>query len=78
MATVDKIRNGLIDKILPIEDKAFLEIHDKLVSSGALESGSLKLTKEQKLMLKVSVEDIKNEDLICQEAMNKRNLECFL
>lgn len=75
MATVDKIRNGLIDKILTIEDKAFLEILDKLVSSSALESSSLKLTKEQKLMLEMSVEDIKNGELICQDAMNKKNLE---
>jgi hypothetical protein len=33
MATVDKIRSQLIDKILTIKDKDFLEALDKLVAS---------------------------------------------
>ncbi len=32
MTTVDKIRNGLIDKILTIKNKDFLEALDTLVS----------------------------------------------
>jgi len=32
MATVDKIRTGLIDKILSIKNKDFLEALDKLIS----------------------------------------------
>ncbi len=35
----------------------------------------MELTKEQKLMLEMSEQDIKNGKLISQEAMEKRNLE---
>tara|TARA_R110000868_G_scaffold132985_3_gene344334 strand:- start:516 stop:764 length:249 start_codon:yes stop_codon:yes gene_type:complete len=75
MATVDKIRNGLIDKILSIKDKDFLESLDKLISSSAPESDIVELTDEQKTMLEMSEQDIKNGKLISQEAMDKRNLE---
>ncbi len=75
MATVDNIRNGLIDKILSIKNRAFLEALDKLISSSAPESDIVELTDEQKIMLEMSEEDIKNGKLISQEAMDKRNLE---
>ncbi|MDO6436512.1 hypothetical protein Q4534_03790 [Cyclobacterium sp. 1_MG-2023] len=75
MATVDKIRSGLIDKIMTIENKDFLLVLDNLVSSNATDVEVLELTEEQKDMLKLSEEDIKNGRLISQEAMDKRNLE---
>ncbi len=75
MATVEKIRNGLIDKILSIRNKDFLQALDKLISSSSAESDIVKLTNEQKAMLEMSENDIKNGNLISQEEMNKRNLE---
>ncbi|WP_421811956.1 hypothetical protein [Flagellimonas sp.] len=75
MATIDKIRNELIDKILSIRNKDFLEALDKLVSSSAFESDVVELTNEQKKMLEMSEQDIKSGKLISQEAMDKRNLE---
>lgn len=75
MATVDKIRNGLIDKILSINDKDFLEALDKLISSSTSQSEIVLLSKEQKEMLQLSEADIENGRLISQEAMLKRNLE---
>lgn len=75
MATVDKIRNGLINKILSIKNKDFLEPLDKLVSSSSSESELVELTIEQKAMLEMSEQDIKNGKLISQEALDKRNLE---
>jgi hypothetical protein len=75
MATVDKIRNGLIDKILSIRNKDFLVALDKLISSSESESDIVELTEEQKLMLEMSEKDIQNGKLISQDAMNKRNLE---
>jgi hypothetical protein len=75
MATVDKIRNGLIDKILSIKNKDFLEALDKLVTSSSSESEIIELSDEQKSMLEMSEQDIKNGKLISQEAMDKRNLE---
>ncbi len=75
MTTVDKIRNGLIDKIISIRDKDFLEALDKLISSSTSESGIVKLTDDQKKMLQISEDDIKNGRLISQEKMDQRNLE---
>jgi len=75
MATVDKIRTGLIDKILSIKNKDFLEALDKLISSSKFESEIVELTNEQKAMLEMSENDIKTGKLISQDAMNKRNLE---
>ena len=75
MTTVDKIRTGLIDKILSINNKDFLEALDKLISSSKSESEIVELTNEQKVMLEMSEKDIKMGKLISQDAMNKRNLE---
>ena len=75
MATVDKIRNALIDKILTIRNKDFLIALDKLISTSSAEEQSIELSSEQKEMLEMSEEDIKSGRLISQEAMDKRNLE---
>ena len=75
MATVDKIRSQLIDKILAIKNKDFLEALDKLVASSSSSSDLVELTAEQKEMLEMSDDDIESGRLISQEAMNKRNLE---
>lgn len=75
MATLDNIRNGLIQKILSIRNKDFLEALDKLITSSESESEIIELTNEQKQMLEMSEKDIKNGKLISQDAMNKRNLE---
>ncbi|MFC3414535.1 hypothetical protein [Algoriphagus hitonicola] len=75
MATVDNLRNELIEKILSINNKAFLEAIDQLISSGSSALEMSELTEDQKKMLKMSEEDSKNGKLISQEAMDKRNLE---
>ena len=75
MATVDQIRNGLINKILSIKNKDLLEALDKLISTSASVSNNIELTPEQKEILEMSNKDIDNGKLISQEAMDKRNLE---
>ena len=75
MATVDKIRSELIEKILFIRNKDFLIALDKLVSSSSADNDIIELTREQKEMLEMSESDIENGRLISQEAMDKRNLE---
>tara|TARA_Y100000815_G_C12987035_1_gene366467 strand:- start:139 stop:381 length:243 start_codon:yes stop_codon:yes gene_type:complete len=75
MATVDKIRNGLIDKILSIKNKDFLVALDNLISASSTDNEVVELTAEQREMLERSEVDIKNGQLISQEAMDKRNLE---
>jgi hypothetical protein len=75
MATMDSIRNGLIDKILAIKNKEFLKALDQLISSSDSESDVVELNREQKIMLEMSEGVIKKGKFISQEAMNKRNLE---
>jgi len=75
MATVDKIRSGLIDKILSIRNKDFLVALDKLISSSTSDSDIVELNNEQKAMLEMSENDIEKGRLISQSAMDKRNLE---
>lgn len=75
MATVDNVRNKLIAKILAIKNQDFLEALDKLITSSSSEADLIELTSEQKAMLAMSEEDIKEGKLISQEAMDKRNLE---
>ena len=75
MATVDKIRNGLINKILTVKNKEFLLALDKLISSSSSDNEIVELTSEQVKMLEMSEADIKNGRLISQDAMDKRNLE---
>jgi|TARA_B110000908_G_C10256963_1_gene456252 hypothetical protein len=75
MATVDTIRTGLIEKILSIDDKDFLEALDELISSNKSESAIVELSNEQKIMLEMSEDDIKRGKLISQDAMDIRNVE---
>jgi len=75
MAQVDLIRNGIIDKLLAISDKDYLLALRKLVDNAAVKEGKIKLTKEQKLMLQMSENDIKNERLTSQEDLDKADLE---
>jgi len=65
----------VIDKILSIKKRDFLEALDTFISSNATESNILELIEEQKTMLEMSEQDIKNGNLISQEAIDKRNLE---
>jgi hypothetical protein len=76
MASVDDLKNGLIEKILSIQNKALLEALDEIVSTNDTNtSEKITLTKAQKAMLEMSEQDIKEGRLISQEAMDKRNLE---
>ena len=75
MSLTNKIRSGLIDKILSIKNRDFLEALDQLVSTSSSESEIVELSNEQKTMLEMSEKDIKNGQLISQEAMDRRNSE---
>ncbi|EKB50491.1 hypothetical protein [Cecembia lonarensis] len=75
MESIEKIQQELIGKILTIKNKGFLEALNKLIASTGEEPSKTVLTESQREMLELSEMDIKNGDLISQEAMNKRNLE---
>jgi len=73
--TVDNLRDGLIEKILSIKNKNFLETLDNLISSSSSELEIVELSNVQKTMLEMSEIDIQQGQLVSQEAMDKRNLE---
>ena len=75
MTTIEKIRNGLIDKILSIRNKDLLMALDSLIDSNAEATDTVELSPEQKELLEMSEADIQGGRLISQEAMDKRNLE---
>lgn len=75
MATISDIRSGLIDKILAIKNKELLQALDQLIATTSSVSNIIETTSEQKIILEMSEEDMKNGELISQEEMIKRNLE---
>lgn len=75
MATVNEIRESLIDKIMNIKNKEFLLAINNIISSSLVDCEITELTAEQAEMLEMSESDIGNGRLISQEAMDKRNLE---
>jgi hypothetical protein len=75
MAQVDVIRNGIIDKLLAISDKDYLMALLRLVDNSAVHGKKIKLTKEQKLMLEMSENDIQNGRVISQKDLDKSDIE---
>jgi hypothetical protein len=75
MATVDNIRNGIIDKLLTISNKDYLTALFQVLKNSASEQEIVKLSEEQILMLKLSENDIKNGRLIPQSELDKTDLE---
>ncbi len=75
MAQVDLIRNGIIDKLLAISDKDYLMALMHLVDNSNVQNEKITLTKEQKLMLEMSENDIQNGRLISQTDLDKSDLE---
>jgi hypothetical protein len=76
MASVDNIRNGLINKILTIRNREFLLALDNLIaSSTTAETEVAKLTAEQKLMLEMSEDDIRHGRVSTQFDLRKKTSE---
>jgi hypothetical protein len=75
MATVDTLRNNLIDKLLTISNKDYLQALNQLIESSAVEDNAVSLTEEQILILHLSDKDIAVNRLITQEQLDKRDLQ---
>lgn len=73
MATIDNLRNSIIDKLLTITNKDSLSALHKLVENSQVEEDIVKLTEEQKLMLQLSDNDILNNKLISQSQLDKND-----
>ncbi len=75
MATVDTLRNDLIEKLLTISDKKFLAALTELVETTSVKRLPFELTESQKEMLRLSDEDIKTGRLITQDELDKSDRE---
>jgi len=75
MATVDTLRNELIDKLFTISNKEYLLALNRLVETSTIDNEAIKLTDEQILMLQLSDHDIKMGKIISQEHLDKNDLE---
>lgn len=75
MATIDHIRNGIINKLLTISNKNYLAALSQLVENSSVEKDKVKLTEEQLLMLQLSDKDIKSGRIITQAQLNKSDLK---
>lgn len=75
MATVDTLRNDLIDKILAISNKDYLLALNKLVESSPASNDKVLLTEEQIAMLQLSDNDIQSGKLISQAQLDNNDLE---
>lgn len=75
MKAVEELRNGLIEKIMAIQNKDYLEVLDRLISINISNSDLIELNEAQKELLEMSEKDISDGKLISHEEMIKRNSE---
>ena len=74
MKTIDAIRNRLIDKILSVQNEKLLEGIEKIFNATQKEE-KVVLYPEQKEMLMMSDEDIKNGNLVSEAELDKMDSE---
>ena len=75
MATVDTLRDNLIDKLLSISNKEYLVALNHLVDKSDMANKPVELSEQQIAMLKLSDKDIEGGKLISQEQLDKNDLE---
>lgn len=74
MASVDNLRNNIIDKLLTISNKDYLLALYQLVEKSP-DNDIVNLSEEQILMLQLSDKDIADGKLISQSQLDKSDLE---
>lgn len=70
----NQIKHRLIDKIMSTNNEKILSAIDQLLDSIETPQEKTSLTKEQKWMLEMSEEDLKNGKTISQQELDKNNL----
>ncbi len=72
MTKADSLRNEIIEKVLCISDKDYLNAINFIVDNKEYNDNVVKLTIEQKLMLDLSEIDIKNGDVVSHKDLMKK------
>jgi hypothetical protein len=75
MTSADNIRNNIIDKLLTISNKEYLNALYNLVNSNKLDAEIIQLSAAQIKLLNLSDEDIKNNRVVSQEDLDQQDLE---
>ena len=75
MATLNEIRNRVIDSLLSIDNSEFLQALESMIKSSNIEHSKISLTEEQKIMLAMSEDDIHNGKIIDQDSLNAQELQ---
>ncbi|WP_420319003.1 hypothetical protein [Ekhidna sp.] len=75
MATLNEIRNRVIDSLMSIDNSQYLQALEKMIKSSNVEHDKIPLTEEQKIMLAMSEDDIQNGRMIDQDSLNKQELK---
>ena len=75
MATTTEIRNRLIDRLMAINNSEYLTALEKIIESSNVQQSKVMLTEEQKIMLAMSDDDIKNGSVLDQESLNEEELK---
>jgi len=75
MTSADNIRNNIIDKLLTISNKEYLNALYNLVNSNKLDAEIIQLSATQIKLLNLSDEDIKNNRVVSQDELDKQDLE---
>lgn len=75
MATLNEIRNRVIDSLMSIDNSQYLQALEKMIKSSNVEHDKIPLTEEQKIMLAMSEDDIQNRRMIDQDSLNKQELQ---
>jgi hypothetical protein len=73
MAQIEQLRHRIIDKLLAINSEELLTAFDKILESKPEEI--IQLTSEQKEMILMGKEDIKNNRLYSQSEVDKMDSE---
>ncbi len=75
MATLNEIRNRVIDSLMSIDNSQYLQALEKMIKSSNVEHNKIPLTEEQKVMLAMSEDDIQNGRMIDQDSLTKQELQ---
>lgn len=75
MISTTEIRNKVIDQVMAIKDAEFLSALSNIIDRSHVQKDAIPLTEDQKIMLTMSEEDIKDGRTIDQLTLNQRELE---
>jgi len=75
MNQIDSIRNSIIDKLITISNKDYLKAIFKIVDNSSVAGEKLQLSDEQKILLQLSEDDIKEHRVVLEAQMNKDDLK---